>query len=72
MQSELDVSGVRAIDQEGADAAFLALDGLADAGLREVQPLGGAAEVQFLGQGQGRYMRTWSALAVLPCEVVVA
>jgi hypothetical protein len=36
----------------GADGAFLLLDRLADPGHRDVQPLGGAAEVPLLSQGQ--------------------
>lgn len=41
-----------AVEQCRADAPFLFGDGLADAGLGHVQPLGGAAEVQLLGQRQ--------------------
>ena len=36
----------------GTDGSFLLLDRLADPGHGDVQPLGGAAEVQLLGQGQ--------------------
>ncbi|GAA2681269.1 hypothetical protein GCM10010412_066000 [Nonomuraea recticatena] len=43
---------VVAVQQGGADAAFLLLDRLADAGLGDVQPLGCPAEVQFLCQCQ--------------------
>ncbi len=40
---------VVAFEQGGADTALLLLDRLADAGGCHVQPLGGPAEVQFLG-----------------------
>jgi hypothetical protein len=41
-----------AIEQDHAETPFLSADGLADAGLGHVEPFGGAAEVQFLGQRQ--------------------
>lgn len=41
-----------AVEQPDAEAAFLTADGLADAGLGHMESLGGAAEVQFLGQRQ--------------------
>jgi hypothetical protein len=49
---QTDRAAVDAVEQRGTQAAFLPADRLADAGLGDVQPLGGPAEVQFLGQGQ--------------------
>ena len=41
-----------ALEQRGADGALLLFDRLAHPRRGDVQPLGGAAEVQFLGEGQ--------------------
>ncbi len=41
-----------AVEQDDTEAPFLLGDGLTDAGLGHMEPLRGAAEVQFLGQGQ--------------------
>jgi hypothetical protein len=40
------------VEQQPADPAFLLFDRLADPGLGDMQPLGGPAEVQLLGERQ--------------------
>src|SRR5690606_40409778 len=49
---EADISAVRAIEQASADLHLELGDHLTDPRLRDVQSLRGAAEVQFLGEGE--------------------